>query len=296
MFDLETTEKNEDPGKKTPEAEAPAGENESANDGADDEFEYDDDGNIIIPEVEYETDDDEPIDDEPDDEKGEKNGNGGDDGTDGGDDRDESGEKDDAEPGNVLDERDKKISDLEAELAHFRSVAADALEKLGANGDDVLDGLSSLAAEAEGKSKDDYIKERDERLFAEQAKKNAARAAFAAKMASDLAAVKAAYPEARKYSSVEQFPNFARFGQLRDKGLTPEEAYIASHGQAVKESVAASARQKALNDEKSHLRSNVPVKSSDDGIVMTKGELAQWREMFPDKSDKEIKKLYKETL
>ena len=95
---------------------------------------------------------------------------------------------------------------------------------------------------------------------------------------------------------MEDFPNFKRFGALRDLGNTPEEAFAASHRDEIFKSIAESTRQQSLNDTKKHLKSNVPQKATKEPPVrMTKGELKEWRNLFPHKSDKEILEHYRKT-
>ena len=81
-------------------------------------------------------------------------------------------------------------------------------------------------------------------------------------------------------------------------GLTPEQAYSAANYGAVieKSSEAASQQTRNLSQTKSHLRSNVPIGSKDTSITISKKELAEYKELFPEKSDKEIVALYKQTI
>ncbi len=260
----------------------------------DDEFEYDDDGNIIIPDVVY---DDEEEDAESAEESDEEE--------DGAENAEESeatsvsAERKDSEAKEesdiIPDERDGELEALRAKLASMESQVKDTLSKLGVDDSDGMAGLVKLAAEAEGISPEEYLKRQAESRSQEDAVQFHRHAMFEQKKRDDLAAVHAAFPSTKKYASVEEFPNFKRFAELRDSGSTPKEAYIASHSDDVSESAAASARQRSLNDTKNHLSSVVPRRAKDSSIVMPKSELARWRDLFPEKSDKEIIDLYKKT-
>ncbi len=278
----------------TAEDDVPGGESE--------EYEYDEDGNIIIPEVigDDEDDGDEPADvedgedDEGDGEEladaeapdGEERKEG---------DREEEPPAPQTDTPPTADEKDAEIARLRRELAARDRVAKDALEKLGVESKDPQTGLASIAAEAEGLSTEEYLKRQQEQAENEEARRFMRRARFEERMRADLARIHAAYPETKKYTSPEEFPNFKRFGELVDAGNTPEEAYIASHPGSSAERVAAAVRQSSLNHTKDHLRSAVPKGSKDNGPRMTRAELESWRDLFPGKSDKEIVALYKKT-
>lgn len=239
----------------------------------DEEFEYDEEGNIIIPENDVtEEEQGEPEKDEEDTEPEEA-----------------------AEPAQKSDEKDEEIARLRRELEAFRSQAKDTLKHLGVEGDDVEAGLVKLAAEAAETTPEEYLKKREEERRTEEARKTVQRIAFEKKMQDDLAAIHAAYPETRKYNSVMEFPNFKRFAELRDSGNTPTEAFDAAHPQAIRESAASATRQQSLNNTKNHLRSAVPKGSKDNSVTMTKKELSECRRMFPNLSDKEILALYRKT-
>ena len=118
---------------------------------------------------------------------------------------------------------------------------------------------------------------------------------FEKKMKADLAEVHAAFPETKAYDSVTKFPNFAKFGQFRDKGLSPKEAYIAANPDTVRASVATATKRQSLNETKSHLKPVVSKQSKDNSVTITKKEMAEYRELFPNMSDKEIMSLYRQT-
>lgn len=245
----------------------------------DEEFEYDEEGNIVIPEEDDENDVTEE-------EQGESE--------DGGEGATETKAAEVTEPAKN-DVKDEEIARLRRELEAFRSQAKDTLKHLGVEGDDVEAGLVKLAAEAAETTPEEYLKKREEDRRAEEARKTVQRIAFEKKMQDDLAAIHSAYPETRKYASVMEFPNFKRFAELRDSGNTPTEAFDAAHPQAIRESAANATRQQSLNNTKNHLKSAVPKGSKDNSVTMTKKDLLECREIFPDLSDKEILALYRKT-
>lgn len=248
-----------------------------------DEFEFDDEGNIIIPEVEK-TDDAED--------------------EDAAEDQDETAEEPsdkEAEPVKEPaptpkpDARDEENARLKAQVAEYERLAKSALSKMGVDAKDGKSALIKLAAEAEGLSEVEYIKKHAEDARNEEARKFMQVAKYNEKKARDLAAVQAAYPDAKKYKDVEEFPNFKRFAYLCDHGSTPEEAYIAAHRTQVTESVAQSVKQQSLNGTKDHIKSTVPKGAKNNQTTMTKAELKQWKDMFPNMSTKEVIALYERT-
>lgn len=255
-----------------------------------DEFEYDEDGNIIIPDViDEDADEDENIDvdleqDETDDAESDEN-----EGSD-----EDSGTEEVVEP--ATDEKDKRIADLEKELKALKSQGKDTLSKLGVKDGDLLEGLEKLAAEADDVSVEDYRKSKSEKEKLTEAQQLLQRAEFEKKAAADLAELQKYYPETKSLNSIVQIENLAEFGRLRDLGLTPKQAYAAANPDGVKTHVAEAVKQQSLNDTKKHLQSAVPKGSKDTSITMTKKELSEWRDMFPKLSDKEIAALYKSSI
>lgn len=72
-----------------------------------------------------------------------------------------------------------------------------------------------------------------------------------------------------------------RYGALRDLGLTPKEAYLASGGR------------KERADNRAHLSSSVPRRMTASFSEIPRAELDAARELFSDMSDSEIRNLYK---
>lgn len=268
----------------------------------DDDFEYDEDGNVVIPEedegsrAEEDLADEDPDLDTPDDaEEGE-------------DAEEENGaepERDtpDAEVGAQntdiaarLAARDQEYEDLRRRHDEQTAQIKDTLAALGVDSEDELAGLVRLAAEASGEKPEEYLAKRAEEAKKAEAMQMYRRAEFEKKKRADLSEVQALYPETKQYGDIEDIPNFRRFAELRDMGLSPKEAYIAANPDAARESVAAAVKQGALNDTKKHLRSSVPKGAKDGSVRMSHRELAEWKELFPGKSDKEIVALYRQTM
>lgn len=156
------------------------------------------------------------------------------------------------------------------------------LKKLGydGEGEDPEEMLNRLEAEANGVSRADYERKK----------------AFDKRAADDLAAIHAAYPETAKYKSWKEFPNHVKFAHLMDNKeakLSAVEAFSAAHPDIVSAHVAGANRAKNLAGTKSHLTSSVPKGAKDTGSKMTRSELNYYRELLPDATDEEIKKIYK---
>lgn len=258
----------------------------------DDEFEYDDDGNIIIPDVIEDEDQDEDGDDDAadtdDDTDDEDEGEGG------SDDEDKETPKPETQP-EGKDEKDARIEALTKELDALKTQSADTLAKLGVKSDNVLEGLEKVAAESDDMSLDEYRKKKAESQRDDAARKLLQQAEFEKKMLSDFAEIQREFPETRGLKSLREIENLAKFGKFRDLGLSPKEAYAAANPDSVRKSVAAATKQQSLNETKAHLKSAVPAGSKDDGIAISKKELREWRGLFPNLTDKEISKLYRES-
>lgn len=257
---------------------------EAGKDDADDEFEYDDEGNIIIPDV---------IEDE---EQAEEDGE---DDADSDDDTDAEGKGEEqpepeAKP-EGKDEKDAQYEALKKEYDALKAQSADTLAKLGVKSENVLEGLEKVAAESEDLSLEDYRKKKAESQRNEEARRLYQKIEFEKKMKADLEEIQREYPETRSLKSLTEIENLAKFGRFRDLGLSAKEAYAAANADGVRKSVAAATKQQSLNGTKAHLKSAVPAGSKDDGIAISQRELAEWRDLFPDLSDKEIRQLYKES-
>ena len=230
------------------------------------DFTYDDEGNVVIEEDESEVQEEEEA----------------------------KPEESEVETEPKTDERDAEIAKLRKELSERDSLIRDVLKTLGTDEEDAVVGLEKLAAESEDMTVEEFRKKRQEKAKEKEDRELLRRIQFEETIRQDLAEIHAAYPETKAYKSVREFPQLERFAQLRDAGLSAKEAYIASHPDSVRASVATAARQQARNEGKSHLHSSVPKGARDRSVVISKKQLAEYRELFPEKSDKEIIALYKQ--
>ena len=104
---------------------------------------------------------------------------------------------------------------------------------------------------------------------------------YAAVIEEDLEVLRTEFAELSALKSILELKNPIRYGALRDLGLTPAEAYLATEGRARR------------TDNRAHLRSSVPGSTAQSRIDIPRRELEIARELFSDLSDREIHKLYK---
>ena len=95
----------------------------------------------------------------------------------------------------------------------------------------------------------------------------------------DLMILRDEFTELSEIEDICELNDPLRYAALRDLGLSPQEAYLAT-----------SKRQK--KDNRSHLFATQNISVSRNG-AMSDSELAAAREIFPGVSDREIRKLYK---
>lgn len=232
---------------------------------------------------------DEETDDEEDEEDGESDGNSGD-------------ESDDNS--NEPDEKDLKYQQLDASHSKLKANVRKTLHSLGIevkDGEDLNEALEKAAAETEGKTLEEYRKENAEAEELEQAKAIIRKQKFEQLAAADLSDLKKSFPDLLKKTAIrdcfDSFEDFKKFGSLRDNGIAAKDAYLAVNSEKIREKQSAAARQKAANDGKTHIKSVAPKATSDgSNATMPKKTLEEWRDIFPDKSDKEIKELYRQSL
>lgn len=305
MEDIENVLDNEPVAEAEEDTEEVIEETDVADEDADDDFEYDDDGNIIIPDVNFD-DEDEPSEDEADDEVTEEESTEeeSEDEEDGESDEvpaeeqkaeDDTAEEDTSEP----DPRDEEIKRLRAEIKKYQSQGKDTLEALGyENPDDVILGLEKLAAESKDQSLEEYQQDKAKREQQRTAQALLQNELFEQKAKADLNELHLNFPETRQYKHVRELPEEIRkkFGAFRDKGLTAKEAYAAANPDGARDHVAAAVKKQAMHDSKAHLQSSVPKASKNTSVSIPKSELGQWRELFPGKSDEEINALYRQTM
>ena len=98
-------------------------------------------------------------------------------------------------------------------------------------------------------------------------------------MKEDIAELKSEFSELYGVRDISELDNPLRYAALRDLGLTPKEAYLAT-------------RKTRREDNRSHLYSSAAIRASREGSI-PESELNAARELFSDMSDGEIRKLYK---
>ncbi len=192
-----------------------------------------------------------------------------------------------------IPEEEEVQPDAQSEEAELLEAAKQMLKSLGAeNVDDpkeVRIAIRRLTAEAMGISYEEF--ERRETAA------KAAQERWEAQAKRDIEAIHEAFPEARKYKSLMELPNKGKFAKLMDNPdtkLTAVEAFAASHPDIVSAHTKLGGRGKSsLADTKTHIKSSVPKSAKDTGVNLSKRELENYREMFPELSDKEIRALYK---
>ena len=103
---------------------------------------------------------------------------------------------------------------------------------------------------------------------------------YEALIAEDLDTLRAEFPELRGIKDITYLNNPLRYAALRDLGLTPEEAYMAT------------AKRRA-QDTRAHLKSAHGRNAAASMGMMSQPELTMARDIFPGLSDAELQRLYK---
>lgn len=103
---------------------------------------------------------------------------------------------------------------------------------------------------------------------------------YEAIIASDIATLKSEFPELKDLTEITELNNPLRYAALRDLGLSPVEAYMAT-------------ARRLTQDTRSHLRSAHGRSAAAPTSMMTQYELATARELFPGLNDSDLQRLYK---
>lgn len=119
-----------------------------------------------------------------------------------------------------------------------------------------------------------------EALVTENEKSEEATVDYATVVKADIAELSAEFTELKDLTDITELENPLRYAALRDLGLTPAEAYLAT------------TKNRHKKDNRSHLF-GMPMVSSAHSAAMPEGELEAAREIFTDISDAQIRKLYK---
>ena len=100
-------------------------------------------------------------------------------------------------------------------------------------------------------------------------------------LTSDMEELRESFSELGADFSVTDLKNPIRYGALRDMGLTPREAYLATGGRA------------RTQDNRAHLTVSAPTSLAKRSLGIPRSELKIAREIFSDMSEAELHKLYK---
>ena len=96
----------------------------------------------------------------------------------------------------------------------------------------------------------------------------------------DLDILRHDFPELRELGHISEIDNPLRYATLRDLGLTPQEAYLAT-------------RKRRESDTRAHLFDTVGRAASAPAAAMSQRELAEARELFGNMSDADLHRLYR---
>ena len=198
-------------------------------------------------------------------------------------------DEEDLDSNEPIEEKAAETVKEESEEDPVKAAALELLSSIGAKDvEDPVKALKYLSAMAQGITPEEYEK------------RQAAKAKWDEQAKLDIDAIHEAFPETKIYKTLHDLPNKQKFGQLMDNKktkLTAVEAFAASHPDIVLAHKNLGGRGKsALADTKAHIQSSVPKGAKDNGISISKKELAEYRDMFPDLSDKEIERLYKNAM
>lgn len=218
----------------------------------------------------------------------------------------ESAKDDGDEAAAQVEERETKKPDTDTPPAPEKSADSgknkrevmikDLLKAMGIEGEDIDAGLLRLAADTKGVSLEQYGKDLDELMNKEEAQRVYREVMMERMVTADMNELHSMFPETKDITKLEDIPNCRRYAELRDMGLTVKEAYSAANPEGRREAVASAVKQQTINASKAHLKSNVPIASKDTSVKISRAEMNQMREMFPDKSDKDLIALYKKTM
>lgn len=180
---------------------------------------------------------------------------------------------------------------LKREAQSTEDLVRAVLTALGADTKDIKAGLAALAGEAKGKTAEQFIAEHNEAREIEKLKAESRERQAKAIREADLAQIKAAYPTV-DLDDITKIDNYKRFGELRMAGLTAAEAYAATNPTAIKLTGVESGKRQAsaVKGTKDHLRSKA-TRRSGTATSLSDGEMREWRDLFPGKSDEELNKL-----
>lgn len=195
------------------------------------------------------------------------------------------------EPVEEIVQYDAEAAKSDAKKDAFNRHIDTVLKYYGFEEGSIEERAEKAAAEAEGKTVEQYRKDEEERRTAEENARIVQQISAQRVISADIAALKAQYPN-MEITDIRKIPNFDLFAKARMAGFNAVQAFAAANPNYGRESAARSAKQNNLNGTKSHLRSSTPAGSSANSEI-TASEMRQFRDIFPNKSDKEIRELYR---
>lgn len=150
----------------------------------------------------------------------------------------------------------------------------DPLNQTNENQNEVKENASELKAEESSEPLCEDNKESD-------LQENDGQIDYAKLAEEDMKELISIFPHLREKESIYELENPLRYAALRDLGLSPKEAYLATSEPV------------SRYDNRSHLKSAVPRGVGATADVLGAKELEAARELFSGLSDREIQKLYK---
>ena len=142
------------------------------------------------------------------------------------------------------------------------------------------------SVEAEGESLPEDVGGEESDAPTGETAEPAADADYEALAAADLEEIKQKFPAMRRLSHLCEIENAERYGQLRDAGLSVEEAFLATNYARLS---------RRAGDNRAHLAGSMPRSAAAPVGRMSYGELIAARELFDGLSDREIEALWKRT-
>ena len=160
----------------------------------------------------------------------------------------------------------------------------------------VEDILDKTQAEFEGISVDEYRKKKEERELIEKSRALIEQQKYEQICAMDLIELKKSFPQLATLKHIREIGDleeFKKFGELRDKGLTVKEAYMATVGEKLMNTQELAARQAAIKNSKEHLKATTTSKQTAKGYEsIPEVDKILWKGYFPNLSKNEIAELY----
>lgn len=179
-------------------------------------------------------------------------------------------------------ELEKEKNKLEEDFKYLHGAGTDS------NINDLID---QAKADEAGISLEEYRKQRETKRLAELGKQQEILDRYNAQAAKDLTELKKVFPHLTDVKDIKNIENFEYFGKLRDRGLSPEEAYKTANFDMLQ-----GIQPDGTKGSKKHLKPTGKQGNKGSGApVPNADELASWRIMFPNKSDKEIIKIYQKS-